>query len=352
MSRARIALAALAVALLASSCDRRPQIIPAGADSTGGRPDTFAVLARQASDRWDAGADDDAAVLSAKLVLEALRLRPTAPWPERAHGVLDSLGIAAEVAGDERLLVVNLFSRARGGDASYPFLYWHSGGPQVQALEANDLHLIAVTGRSFDRKSEPRDTSGIAVLWGRRAGPGLQPMLMVWNMSRGGRWDFAQVLGPDSLGGTGTGEFTGQDTSLALETRTYRPTPYFDECANCPHVYRERRFAWHRDGFERTDEQVVPSPYSSFTAFIAALMADDRDGAARHAVDPSLVDFARRYEWNVQGRGRWRVVPGSDESSTSMVFLRGASDAFRVTFEARDGDFVVAGFEATERPVE
>jgi hypothetical protein len=346
------ALAAVALAFSLASCDRRPQIMPAGSDSTGAKPDSFAVLARQAADRWDSGADEDAAVLSAHVVLEALRLRPTAPWPERARVVLDSLGIAAEVAGDERMVVVNLFSRARGDDSSYPYLYWHSSGPRVQALEATDLHLVAVVGRGFTAKFEPSDSAGVAVLWGRRAGPGQQPMLMVWRQAPGGRWDFAQALGPDSLGGTGSGEFTGADTSLALETRTYRPTPYFDECANCPHVFRERRFAWRAGGFERTDEQVVPSPYSSFTGFIAALVAGDREAASRHAVDPSLVDFARRYEWHVPGKGRWRIAPVSDEAATSMIFLRGASEAYRVTFEAREGDFVVAGFEATQRPMD
>jgi len=353
MTRARLTLAALAVAALAAaSCDRRPQIMPAGSDSTAANPDTFAVLARQAADRWDAGADEDAAVMSAKLVLEALRLRPSAPWADRAKDVLDSLGIAAEVANDDRVVVVNLFSRARGGDASYPYVYWKSDGPRVQALEASDLHLNTVATRGFTKKSEPTDSAGVAVLWGRRAGAGQQPMLMVWRAGPGGRWDFAQALGPDSLGGTGSGEFTGSDTSLALETRTYRSTPYFDECANCAHVFRERRYAWRSGGFEKTDEQVVPSPYSSFTAFIAALVAGDRDAAARRAVDPSLVEFARRFEWNVAGRGRWRVAPVSDESSTSMIFLRGSSEAYRVTFEARDGDWVVAGFESTTLPAE
>jgi hypothetical protein len=129
-------------------------------------------------------------------------------------------------------------------------------------------------------------------------------------------------------------------------------TPYFDECATCPHVFHERSFAWRRGGFTCTDEQIVPSPYSSFTAFIAALVAGDRGRASRYAVDPSLIEFARRYNWHDAGRGRWRLAPVSDESLTAMIFLRGASEAYRVTFEARDGEFVVAGFEATTRPMD
>lgn len=355
MTRARVLAAAAAAAVLAlagAGCDRRPTLVPASADSTAVAVDSLSVYARRAADRWDAGADDEAAALSARVVLEALRLRPTAPWPERAAGVLDSLGIAAETAGDERLLVLNLFSRARAGDASYAYLYWREDGPRVQPLESADLHLTAATGRGFDEQSRALDSSQVAVLWGRRAGSGLQPMLMVWSRAEGGRWDLVQSLGVDSLGGTGTGEFVGSDTSLALTTRTYRPTPWFDECATCPHVFHERRFAWRPEGFVRTDDQVVPSPYSSFTAFIDALMDGDRERASRYAVDPSLVEFAKRLEWHVPGRGRWRLAPVSDEGMTSMVFLRGAKDAFRVTFEPRDGDWVVAGFEPAERPVD
>lgn len=355
MTRARmaVALAALvATALGAAGCDRTPRLVPAGSDSTQASPDTLAILAREAANRWDAGDDEQGSSLSARVVLEALRLRPDAPWPERTRKLLDSLGIAAEVTGDDRLLVVNMFSRARGGDASFPFLYWRSGGPRMQPLESTDLHLLAIAGRGFTDDAEASDSARAAVLWGRRVGAGQQPMLMMWRHAKGGRWDLAQSLGADSLGGIGTGEFVGSDTSLALTTRAYRPTPYFDECATCPHVFHERHFAWRPAGFERTSDQVVPSPYSAFTAFVAALVADDRDRASRLAVDPSLVDFARRYEWHVPARGRWRVTPGTEEGLSSMVFLRGASDAFRVAFEARDGDWVVAGFEPAARPME
>jgi hypothetical protein len=343
---------ALVLALVLSSCDRTPHLMPANADSTQASPDTLAILARTAADYWDAGDDVQASTLSARVVLEALRLRPTAPWPERAGKLLDSLGFAAEVAGDEKLLVVNLFSRARGDDASYPFLFWRAGGPHMQPLEASDLHLVAVAGRGFKRGNEVSDTAQAAVLWARRAGGGQQPRLMLWRIASGGRWDLGQMLGTDSLGGIGTAEFTGSDANLALTTRTYRSTPYFDECPSCPHVYHEGRFEWRSDGFDRVEDEVVPSAYAAFTAFIAALVADDRDRAARYAVDPSLVEFAHRHEWQFPARGRWRVAPGSVEGLSSIVFLRGPNDAYRVAFESRDGDWVVAGFEPTVRPME
>lgn len=355
MTRARVALARLALAGLlagAAGCDRTPQLLPAGADSTKASPDTLAMLAREAASRWDAGDDEQGAAASARFVLESLRAHPSVPWPERTRRLLDSLGIAAEVAGDDRLIVVNMFSRARSGEASFAYLYWRAGAPRLQPLESSDLRLLAVEGRGFGADLAASDTAQAAVLWGRRVAAGEQPILMTWRRARGGRWDLAQTLGPDSLGGVGTGEFTGGEAGLALSTRTYRPTPYFDECAGCPHVFHERRFEWGPQGFERTHDLVVPSPYTSFTEFVAALVADDRAGASRLAVDPSLVDFARRLEFHVPARGRWRLAPGGTDGVTSMVFLRGASDAFRVAFEARDGDWVVAGFEPTSRPME
>ncbi|MCC6350662.1 MAG: hypothetical protein IT347_13840 [Candidatus Eisenbacteria bacterium] len=358
MSAARRARGAAAIAALlglamaGSGCDRTPSLVPAGADSIRANPDTLAILARAAASRWDAGDDEQGSALSARVVLEALRLRPNAPWPERSRALLDSLGVSAEVSGDDRLVVVNMFSRASGGDASYPYLFWRDGGPHMQPLETQDLRLVAVTARGFDSGAEAGDSARAAVLWGRRVSSGQQPLLMVWRHAKGGRWDLAQTLGADSLGGVGTGEFSGADTSLALTTRTYRPTPFFDECPTCPHVFHERRFAWRPAGFVRTDDQIVPSPYVAFTSFVAALVADDRDLASRFATDPSLVDFARRYEWNQSARGRWRVAPGTADGTTSMVFLRGASEAFRVAFEPRDGDWVVAGFEPTTAPIE
>lgn len=344
--------ALLSLALLAAGCDRTPRLVPAGADSTKASPDTLAILARQAANRWDAGDDEQGSALSARVVLEALRLRPDAPWPERSRALLDSLSVAAEVSGDDRLIVVNMFSRARGGDASFPYLFWRDRAPRMQPLESQDLRLLAVAARGFNATTGAADSARAAVLWGRRVGGGQQPILMTWRHARGGRWDLAQTLGADSLGGIGTGEFSGADTSIALSTRTYRPTPFFDECPTCPHVFHERRFAWRAAGFERTDDQVVPSPYVAFTSFVAALVVGDRERASKFATDPSLIDFARRYEWDLPSRGRWRVAPGTEDGVNSMVFLRGATDAFRVAFEARDGDWVVAGFEPTTAPME
>jgi hypothetical protein len=345
---------ALAVTLLAciGGCNRRAQLVPASSDSTRAGVDSFSVYAREASARWESGLNDEASRYTARVLREALEARPNAPWVERVRGVLDSLGMAADVAGGDRATVANLFARSDPDGGSWPFLFWRDqGSVRFQALENSGLHLEAVATHAFAASSRLGDSAQVAVLWGRRVGGGRQPTLMTWVYKRG-RWDMLQTLGPDSLGGTGSGEFSSADTGRALAVRTYRPTPYFDECATCPHVYHERAYAWRAMGFIRLDDRAVPSPYGTFAAFIAALVAGDRERAVPFVVDRSLIDFARRYEWQTPAKGRWRVAPSSDEGGAEIVFLRGPSEAYRVRFEPRDGDWVIAGFEATTRTIE
>ena len=353
LGRTTIGLVLVAAAAFLPACDRTPQLKPLAADSALVRPDTFTVLARQASEQWDAGANDQAASLSARVVHEALRARINAPWAERARGVLDSLGIAAEVAGGDRATLVNLFSRSQPEGDSWPYLYWHEADEvHVQSVEGRGLHLQEVSTHGFDPAGAPSDTSQVAALFTRRAGSGSQPLVMVWRRTAGGRWDLLQTLGSDSLGGVGSAEFSNADSAVELSSRTFRATPYFEECATCPHVYTIRSFRWSQEGFSRVIDHRVPSPYSTFTAFVTALVNDDRERASALVADPTLVDFARRYAWNEAGRGRWRVAPATDEGAIEMVFFRGTDEAYRIHFESRDGEYVVAGFEATQRSVE
>ena len=117
-------------------------------------------------------------------------------------------------------------------------------------------------------------------------------------------------------------------------------------------MFHERRFRWTAQGFVGTEDRLVPSAYAAFTGFIQAIVSGDHEKAALYVVDPMLVEFANRYEWNEAGRGRWRVAPATNDSAPEMVFFRGSHDAFRVAFEAREGTWRIAGFEQTNRPVE
>lgn len=338
----------LALAIVVAGCDRTPQLVPAAADSTA-TGDSLAILTRIAGERWADGKGDEAAVASARVLRMRLAADPAVVWSDRSRTLLDSLGIAAEVAGFDRFVAVNLFSRTEVDGPTWPHLFWFEDGTvRMQVIEGRAMRLMGANARRFE-DGAATDSSQVAVLWGRKVASGVQPLLLTWRHAAGGRWDLAQTLGADSLGGTGRGEFVGED----LVTRTWRATPYFDEnCANCPHVIRERRFEWGPDGYTRISDSIVPSPYATFTAFIHALASADRESAERLVVDPSLIEFAQRYEWHDPALGRWRAAPGSDLSASELVFFRGRQDAYRVSFQSRGNGFVVLGFEAVPRSVE
>lgn len=349
MKHGSLACALIALGLLATvgACDRKPRLVPASADSLG-MGDSLSVLARSAQHEWESGDAEKAAAITARVVRDRLAMETASDWDDRARSLLDSLGIGAEVEGQDRAAVMNLFSRSESDGGSWPYFLWREeDGARVQAIEGRGMRLIDATVRGFAGGSA-RDSSQLAVLWGRRGPAGQQPLLLTFRHARGGRWDLAQTLGPDSLGGTGTGQFD----DLELMTRTFKATPWFDECATCPHVYHERRFRWAPLGFVRIDDRTVPSPYATFTSFVAALVEGDRENAERWVADPSLVDFARRYEWHDSSLGRWRPAPGTEASAPEMIFFRGRSDAFRVTFQPRGAGWVLLGFEATTRSVE
>ena len=342
MKLASLRRAAAVLGLVASlaGCDRSPRLVPASADSLSTGQDSVSILAREAARQWEAGQNEPAAAVTARVVLARLAADPSEAWAERARDLLDSLHLGNEVAGVGRSAVVNLFSRAESEGASWPYFFWSEGGTaRMQGLEGRGMRLVDMSARGFQADGAG-DSSQVAVLWGRRGPAGQQPLLLTWRHAPGGRWDLAQTLGPDSLGGTGGGQFEDR----VLVTRTFRATPWIDECATCPHVYYERRFRWGPAGFTREDERMVPSPYATFAAFVSALVAGDRDVAERFVADPSLVEFARRYEWHDPALGRWRPAPGTEASAPEMVFFRGRSEAFRVTFQPRGAGWVVLGF--------
>jgi len=345
----RLTALGFVIALAATGCDRTPKLVPRSADSLAAGQDSVAILARMATQQWESGQPDQAAAVSARVVRARLEAAAASPdWSDRTRSLLDSLGIACEVAGSGNAVVANLFSRAETDGNSWPYFFWtERDGVRQQPLEGRGMRLLDASTRGFEGAAAG-DSAQLAVLWARRSGSGQQPLLITWRHARGGRWDLAQTLGPDSLGGTGSGQFDGQD----LVTRTFRATPYFDECATCPHVVHERRFQWGPQGFARVDDRIVASPYATFATFVAALIAGDRDAAQELVADPSLVEFARRYEWHDPALGRWRPAPGTEANAPEMVFFRGRTDAFRVMFQPRGARWVVLGFESTTRSVE
>jgi hypothetical protein len=357
MSRARRASAAAVLLLVCgvlAGCSRKVDF----SALRGRHPDTEAVddttlaLARDTQARWDAGSGDDAAQLNARLLAHDLASHDADHWAARARFVLDSLAFGADIGDAPGVLLVNFFNRADPDQGAWPYLFWQVDRKlRQQALDGRGLHLDAVVSRGM--AAGDTRPSAIAALFGKRAAGGQQPLLMIWTRPpKDDAWTLAQTLGADSLGAMGSGDFVVRDTSVELVTHTYQGTRGYEECASCPHVYRNRHFAWGPNGFAETAEAEVPSPYVSFVHFTQALSLDDYSLAARWAVDPSLVDRARRLEWGSGTRGSWRLAPDTDENATEMVYFRGKEEAYRVQFTQRGTEWLIQNFDVTTRSVE
>ena len=310
--------------------------------------DSVAVAIANAQQGWDNGSGEDAARLTAAVLLSDLRTRPNSAWADRARALLDSLGIGGEVGSCGGAVLVNLFSRSDPDHGSWPYLFWITeNGSRMQALEGRDLRFSALATLP---QEAPTPTS-VAALFLRRGGTGRQPLLMAWRSNASGAFTLLQTLGADSLGGFGSGEFAFEDTTLELNTRTYRPARLFDECTTCPHIYAVHHFVWTDAGFVRLNDEEAGSPYSTFVHFIQALVVNDRDAGLAQIADASLWDQAKQLKWN-QPHGLWRAAPSSDETAHEMIFFRGEQEAYRVTFEGAAGRWTITGFAPTTRSVE
>jgi hypothetical protein len=355
--RRLIAFALLATALLAlGACNRKPpQFVKAGADSSAAvGADSFAVLVGDALGQWDSQDGSTAAPATARLLLDDLRRHPDQRLADRARTFVDSCGFSAEVAGGVDLAAASFFSRSDPAGESWPFIFWRDGnGVRFQAIEGGGMRLLDLALRPGDPGATGPAPQQAAAIYGRTSPRGQQPVVIAWRRPPDGkRWTVAQTLGPDSLGGVGTAEFVGQvGGGTGLEARTYRPTAGFDECPTCPHVHRTLTFDWAPEGFRKTSEEVVNSPYYAFVQFIAALSVNDREMAQRLVSDSSLLDAAAQSEWG-KPKGSWRLAPGTDESAEEMIFFRGPREAYKVRFTSREGRWLITDLHPTQRSVE
>ena len=345
----------IVLALLgANGCQRKVRYTPPRVESTAADEDSSAIVLRRAQEQWEAGdSPESAAEMSAQALFEELRDLPPSEWSDRASAVFDSLAIGAEIAGGACGLAVNFFQRSDPTAGSWPYVFWCGAkGPVYQKVEGRGMKLGSFLARGLATGVRQSPERGAAALYSRHGTGGQQPVLMVWEApGRSDQLKLIQTLGPDSLGGVGTGEFeTTADTVIDLVARTYRQHALFDECATCPHVYVVHRFRWVARGFERVEQNPVPSPYSTFVEFIEALRAGDL-GAAGRVADPSLIEKARHLDWG-KPAGAWRIATAADETPQRMVFFRGEKESYRVQFEQRGADFVITDFEAVSRSVE
>jgi hypothetical protein len=346
----RAGLVALALVSLAG-CDRKPRLVPAGADSTAVAPqDSTAAVVQKVRDAWDQGAaDGSAARATAALLLADLQMHRVAPLEARARGLMDSLSLGAEVDGHGDLAVVNFFSLADPAGGSWPYLFWRdSVTVRSQPVEGGGMRLGGSAARP--------DTSGggvqAAAMFTRTAPAGPQPLVFVWRRAPHARqWSLAHTLGPDSLGGIGTARFAAGGDSAALQSRTWRRTPGFEECPSCSHVYVVRRFRWGPEGFSTIDSQVEDSPYVSFVRFVEAITVPDDELAHELVTDDSVFDTARGLGF-AERRGAWREAPGGGEVPNEMAFFRGSKEAYKITFMRLGGRWKISHIESAGRSIE
>ena len=339
--------AALLVAVI--GCQPHSRYHPLPEDTTAVlSADSVASAIATAQQGWDSGSGEDAARLTATVLLSDLRPRPLSTWSDRARNLLDSLGIGGEVGATDAALLVNLFSRSDPDRGSWPYLFWTGDrGARMQLLEGRDLRFSQLASMPAGATTP----ASVAAVFLRRGGSGRQPLLMAWRANAGGGYSLQQTLGPDSLGGYGSGEFAMADTVLELHTRTYQPARLFEECATCPHVYQMHRFAWSPAGFARVEDEEVGSPYSTFVLFVQAVVKNDHDAGMAQIADASMWDQAKRLHWDVP-HGLWRAAPSSDETAHEMVFFRGETEAYRVTFEGGGNRWTITGITPTSRSLE
>jgi hypothetical protein len=193
----------------------------------------------------------------------------------------------------------------------------------------------------------------IAVVFLGSGPAGQQPFAFVWERpANAGIWRLAQSLGSDSLGRTGNARvLDGGGDGAVVETRTYSIERGFEECASCPHVYRVRRFRWDSPGLVTVSARAERTPYATFVQFIQALAGGDRGTAEQLVADGSLLSTADGYGWGI-AKGRWRLAPGMAATSSDLLIFRGNQEAYRVHFAPRGDDWVISGFEPSNRSLE
>ena len=344
----------VALALTAGGCTRKTTLMQEGDEAVGAvSPDSLASLLRDVAQAWEAQTDDaHAASLTGLAVYQDLLRHAPAEWRGRAEELLDSLGVGVETAGGPCGMIVNMFVRSDPSRGSWPAFYWcDASGVRWQEIEGKGMGLVAMTTRAAGDSAAAGAPTQAAALFTRAKGSRQEPLLYAWTRRpKDSRWKIVQTLGPDSLGGFGTGTFATTDSSIHLIARTYRTPRGWEECNACPHLDREHRFRWGTSGFERVEDRDVPSTYSTFVHFIEELMAAD-PAASLRVTDPALIDMAIQLEWN-RSKGTWRISPATQSRGADLTFLRGSQEAFRVTFAPNGENWLITSIQPVSRSLE
>ncbi len=266
--------------------------------------------------------------------------------------VLDSLGLDTDVQVDPDLpyfallMVRNPYRRTA---KAVGFLYWYRD---------NDLRM---QGSQFQGGSRPQmrvwwtGNEDMPYSWGvldrGRANDATLHLTLFRLNPKGFFWNIVQFddLGI-KLGDSGTAAWADVNGDQRLEFVVWfqaEPDSMFDECPDCPKRINELTFIERPEGFRLLDTRLLPTPYSTFTAFIHLLLDNNRGQAARLVKDPVFVTRAIAAGWGVKREWRTWVIEDAEPSSPWPAWLmirfhgpRG-EHRYRVDFETEHGRWVI-----------
>jgi hypothetical protein len=265
--------------------------------------------------------------------------------------VLDSLGLETDIAVDPDLpyfallMVRNPYRRTA---KAVGFLYWY---------RENDLRMQGAQFmggwkpemRVWWTGSQEAPYSWCVLDRGRASDATLRVTLFRLH-PKGQFWNLIQFDDTGiRLGEAGTAAFADVNGDERMEFVVWVPSAVdslFDECPDCPKRIDELTFVERPEGFRILDTRLLPTAYSSFTAFIHLLLENNRSQAARLVKDPAMVSRAIAAGWGSRRGWRTWVVeeaePTSPWPSWLLVRFRGASEhRYRVDFEMKQGRWVI-----------
>lgn len=266
--------------------------------------------------------------------------------------VLDSLGLDTDVAVDPDLPYFALLmvrNPYRKSAKAVGFLYWYREndlrmqGAQFIGGWKPQMRVWWTGGQDapyswcvLDR-SRTSDASLRLTLFR------LHPMGQFWNIVQ---FDDTGIRLTDQ----GSATFTDVNGDQRMEFVLWVPSAVdslFDECPNCPKRIDELTFVERPEGFRVLDTRLLPTPYSTFTAFIHLLLENNRTQAARLVKNAALVSRAISAGWASRRGWRTWVVeeaePASPWPSWLLVRFKGPNGdlRYRVDFELSRGRWVI-----------
>jgi hypothetical protein len=266
--------------------------------------------------------------------------------------VLDSLGLETDIAVDPDLpyfallMVRNPYRRTARAAG---FLYWY---------RENDLRM---QGAQFMGGMKPQmrvwwtgaedAPYSWCVLDRSRSSDATLRLTLFRLHPKGQFWNLVQFEDTGMrLGDSGAAAFTDVNGDQRMEFVLWVPAAVdslFDECPDCPKRIDELTFVERPEGFRLLDTRLLPTPYSTFTAFIHLLIENNKTQAGRLVKNTSLLSRAISAGWGSRKAWRTWVVeeaePASPWPTWLLVRFKGPSGdvRYRVDFETSRGRWVI-----------